>query len=93
MTHPVYTEIGHAIRKQRKFRRITQAQLAAKIGVSRPLVCLIENGRTGIGVHMLIDIARVLNTMPHMLVPIPRVSSRDFIWLQGERRHQQDAAE
>lgn len=38
-------EIGDLVKRQRKGRRLTQHQLAAKSGVSRPRIAALENHR------------------------------------------------
>ena len=49
------------IRKYRKQRGMTQRQLAAKIGKSRPTLTLIELGINRISANDLYKIAQVLN--------------------------------
>lgn len=54
-------EIGLLIAAARKQSRLTQLELAAKAGVSRPTIALLENGRaTEIGYSKL---ARVLDVL------------------------------
>lgn len=40
-----YRQLGHRIRALRQYRRLTQAQLAERVGVSDNFVGLIERGR------------------------------------------------
>ena len=54
-------EIGLLIAAARKQSRLTQLELAAKAGVSRPTIALLENGRaTEIGYSKL---ARVIDVL------------------------------
>ena len=54
-------EIGDHIRRERKARKMTQAHVAAKLGMSRATISQIENGTVqDIGVRKLIRILEVL---------------------------------
>lgn len=54
-------EIGRHIREERKRRRITQAQLAELLGMSRATISQIENGVIqDIGIRKVIRILEVL---------------------------------
>lgn len=55
-------EIGVHIRQERKKRKLTQAQLAGLLGMSRSTISQIENGSVqDIGVRKLIRILEILN--------------------------------
>jgi len=55
-------EIGHHIRKERKKRKLSQAQLADLLGMSRATISQIENGVVqDIGVRKLLRILEVLD--------------------------------
>jgi len=55
-------EIGVHIRQERKKRRLTQAQLAGLLGMSRSTISQIENGTVqDIGVRKLIRILEILD--------------------------------
>lgn len=61
MIDPIYAQLGAAIRDARNVKRITQGELADKIGLSRTSITNIEAGRQQILFHTLRDIADVLN--------------------------------
>lgn len=63
-----YAHFGHAVRKARESAGITQEQLAAKIGLSRPATVNIEKGRQGVLLHTGLEIAAALQvTLPALL--------------------------
>lgn len=57
-----YVTIGKRIRIKRKDRRITQAALAKKAGISESFFGHIERGRRKASVETLINIANALQT-------------------------------
>lgn len=57
--------IGTSIRKGRKRIKLTQAQLAEKVGISTTAICQIELGRSEPSKHNLRAIADVLG------IPVP----------------------
>ena len=56
-----YGSFGDAVRCERERANMTQAELAAPIGLSRPALANIESGRQGVLLHTAIDIAAALN--------------------------------
>lgn len=54
--------IGRRIENARRLRRMTQSELASKIGSTQQSVWLIENGYQSPRLSRLFDIARVLGT-------------------------------
>lgn len=56
--------IGTAIHRQRKTRRISQTNLARKIGISNFTLSHLERGMGRITVKSVFDIARGLNISP-----------------------------
>ena len=55
-------EIGRHIREARKGRKMTQAQLAAILGMSRATISEIENGVVqDIGIRKILRILEILN--------------------------------
>lgn len=79
----LYIFIGRAMRARRNQLGMNQAQLAARIGLSRTAVTNIECGRQRLLVHQVYEIAQALCCLPSDLVPKPRVR-RDFITLNGK---------
>ncbi len=69
----LYREIGRAIRRLRAKRkpRMSQQALAGEIGVSRASVANMERGHHRIQIHVLYEIASVLEVEPHDLLPHP----------------------
>ena len=54
-------EIGLRIKKARQFRRITQVQLAKRLGTSQTAIALWENGSRRIPYEIIDVIAEILN--------------------------------
>lgn len=79
----VLREIGQRVRALRTNRGLTQAQLAAAVGVSRPSITNIEAGRQGdIGVLLTLRLAVVLGVGLADLT----FASPGFPWLELARR-------
>ncbi|OGT89290.1 MAG: transcriptional regulator, partial [Gammaproteobacteria bacterium RIFOXYB2_FULL_38_6] len=57
------------IRKYRKEARLTQEELADKVGISRTYMGYIEQGRSVPSLEVLEKIARVLKVKPSELIP------------------------
>jgi transcriptional regulator with XRE-family HTH domain len=56
-----FSEIGSSLRTARKNRRLSQAELAQSLGMSRATISGIENGTVGeIGVRKLLRLATAL---------------------------------
>jgi len=58
------------VREQRRDRRITQAELAAAVGVSRQTIISIERGEHAPSVYLALRIARELATTVEILFPL-----------------------
>ena len=70
----IYQEIGALIAARRDALDLTQAKVAAKVGMSRPSLANIEVGRQRVLVHQLYAIARALDVEdPRDLLPLPRL--------------------
>ncbi|TWS20845.1 helix-turn-helix transcriptional regulator [Tsukamurella asaccharolytica] len=59
------------VRARRRARRITQAELAAAVGVSRQTVVSVEKGDYAPSVYLAVKIARVLGSTVEELFPVP----------------------
>lgn len=57
---PIYRSIGRNIKKARLAAGMTQKQLGASVGLSREGVASIEQGRSAVKVHQLLEISGVL---------------------------------
>ena len=66
---PFYREFGDLLRRARKVRGLSQADIAPGVGLSRTSVANIERGRQRMSIHLLMDFARVLNVEPCALLP------------------------
>ena len=50
------------VRKWRRWQELSQAELAAQVGVSRQTIANIEKGNYSPSVHLALDIAHTLGT-------------------------------
>jgi DNA-binding XRE family transcriptional regulator len=67
--------LGDELREERVRARLTQEKLAARAGVSRNYISLLELNQKSPTVQMLFKLCRVLKTRPSVL--IARVEDRD----------------
>ena len=58
--HESITAAASPVRERRKERRITQAELAEQVGVSRQTIIAVEQGDYAPSVYLALRIARVL---------------------------------
>lgn len=65
----VYEQIGQAVAHYRTKSEISQAALAAAIGLTRTSISNIEKGRQKMLVHTLLEIADALSVSPADLIP------------------------
>jgi transcriptional regulator with XRE-family HTH domain len=65
----IYQEIGNRIARARKKSRLSQQDLATRIGLQRTSVTNIEKGRQKIMVHTLIELAQHLSVELDELLP------------------------
>jgi transcriptional regulator with XRE-family HTH domain len=65
----LYKEIGQRIRCVREERKLTQAELAAVVLLTRTSITNIEHGRQKLLLHTLYDIAAALAVEPCNLLP------------------------
>jgi transcriptional regulator with XRE-family HTH domain len=65
----VYQEIGNRIARARKKSKLSQHDLAVRIGLQRTSVTNIEKGRQKVMVHTLVDMAKHLNVEANELLP------------------------
>ncbi|HTY92792.1 MAG TPA: helix-turn-helix transcriptional regulator [Steroidobacteraceae bacterium] len=69
--HGFDREVGLRLQRARKRARLTQAQLAARIGLPRPSYANIESGRQRIPVDVVWRAAVILDVPMATLVPEP----------------------
>lgn len=60
MSYKINQQLGEKIQRVRKARKITQEDLAAKIGVQTATISNIEGGRTDTSVYTVYKIAQAL---------------------------------
>ena len=70
--HPSQTyahlTVGDAVRVTRELQELTQAELAARAGLSQPIISGIESGRLVLGVERAKRLARALRVHPAVLL-------------------------
>lgn len=66
---PFYREFGDLLRRARKAKGLSQADIAPGVGLSRTSVANIERGRQRMSIHLLMDFARALDVEPCTLLP------------------------
>jgi transcriptional regulator with XRE-family HTH domain len=64
-----YRDLGEVIRGRRDVLGMTQADLAARIGLTRASIANIETGRQNLLLHQLIQLAKALELEPEHLLP------------------------
>ena len=90
---------GNYLRQWRKFRKLTQAQLAEAVGTTGPMIHQLENSQRGLSHKWLIRLAPALKTTPGFILDHdPNELPRDLfeIWNRGdeeERRKLTSVAE
>lgn len=73
MNQAINEEVGAAIKELREQKlRITQTDMASRVGLSRPSLANIEAGRQQISVAQLLDFARALGVSPMAILPNSR---------------------
>ena len=65
----LYRGVGQRIRKIREERKLTQAELATIVSLTRTSITNIEQGRQKLLLHTLYDIAAALAVEPKDLLP------------------------
>jgi transcriptional regulator with XRE-family HTH domain len=66
----IYATLGRSVRKRRENLRLTQADLGAKIGLSRASIANIEGGRQAVLLHQFLALAEALTVQPTDLIPL-----------------------
>src|SRR5713101_8165767 len=81
----LYKEVGKLIRRQRRALDLTQAKLAARLGISRGALANIETGRQNLLLHQLYGFAAALDMNVHDLLPVLKdMNVRDLLPLAKE---------
>ncbi|HET6184550.1 MAG TPA: helix-turn-helix transcriptional regulator [Acetobacteraceae bacterium] len=69
MTDEIYATLGRRVRTRREQLRLTQADLSAKVGLSRASIANIEGGRQAVLLHQFLALAEALTIPPVDLIP------------------------
>ncbi|MGB3945974.1 MAG: helix-turn-helix transcriptional regulator [Candidatus Saccharimonadales bacterium] len=59
---------GKRVRELRKAKKLSQSQLADKVGVDRSYIGLLERGERNPSLEVIADIAKALGTKPDILL-------------------------
>lgn len=75
----IYKAFGHAVATRRKGLKLTQAKLAARIGISRASIANIESGRQNVLLHQVYRLAEALqfSKVADLLPPPPKPILQD----------------
>lgn len=65
----IYRDLGKQLRDLRKQARLSQGDLATRVGLSRTSITNIERGRQRIPFHMVLLLADALGVNPTRLMP------------------------
>ena len=84
----IRAELGDRIRKVRKSRRITQAQLATRAGLSRPTVSTLERGND-VSLDSLLSVFRALDLLDALDAAIVEPGVSPMAELTGRPRSSQ----
>lgn len=63
-----YEALGRQVKQQRKKLKLSQKELAGRIGISVPYMSNIENGKTKFGLRVLADLADAMGITPGILM-------------------------
>jgi transcriptional regulator with XRE-family HTH domain len=67
----IYSALGEAVAIRRKAMRLTQAQVATKVGISRASIANIESGRQKVLLHQVYLLAEALK-LPSIMSLLPK---------------------
>ena len=75
----IYKAFGRGVATRRKELELTQAELAARVGISRASVANIESGRQNVLLHHVYGLARALefSTVSELLPSLPKSEIRE----------------
>jgi transcriptional regulator with XRE-family HTH domain len=80
----IYSEFGRLIAERRKRSGMTQQAFAKALDLSRATVANIERGKQAVQLHVIIQMAAVLNIDVQELIPtldqgIPTIQVKDWL--------------
>jgi transcriptional regulator with XRE-family HTH domain len=65
----IYREFGRILKKRRKEAKLTQDDIANKVGLVRTSITNIEQGKQHVSLHMLFQLADAIGARPQDLLP------------------------
>ncbi len=71
----IYSALGQAVAIRRKAMSLTQAQVAARVGISRASIANIESGRQKVLLHQVYLLAEALK-LPSIMSLLPKTLLR-----------------
>lgn len=66
----LWVDIGARIAKARSVGRLTQDQLAKKVGLTKAAISSVESGVNGMSVEKLVEVGEVLGVDPGRFLPL-----------------------
>jgi transcriptional regulator with XRE-family HTH domain len=70
----LYREFGQLLRSARLKAKLTQDEVAERVGLKRTSITNIEKGRQHIPLHQLFVLATAVGTSPDRLLPDPKIA-------------------
>jgi transcriptional regulator with XRE-family HTH domain len=85
---------GERMSRARRYRKISQAELGRKVGLSRASIANLEGGKQNVQLHQVFSIAIALDVVVHELLPDAREvllpsstpENTDRVFLEHARR-------
>lgn len=68
-TEYFYEEFGRRLRAARRKAKLTQEELAARVGMSRPSLANVERGNQRVALHQFAELAAAVGAAPIDLLP------------------------
>jgi transcriptional regulator with XRE-family HTH domain len=75
----LYKEFGDRLRARRKAAKLTQSELAERVGLTRTSITNIEAGRQHVVLHQLFMLASKVGAEPHELLPREPATLEDLV--------------
>lgn len=65
----VYLDFGRKLKKARRTKKVTQSDLADRVGLTRTSITNIECGRQHVSLHMFLALSDAVGVQPETLLP------------------------
>lgn len=75
----LYKEFGRLLRQSRGNARMTQGQVAERVGLTRTSITNIERGTQHIALHQLFLLASAVGVAPTELLPDPKAALEELV--------------